>query len=203
MSHIDPMNIKPGYLEGQLLVSTPYIKDNFFEETVVYIFAHGEKEGSVGVVINRPLRGISGEMILKELDINLEDVNLQKPKDFSVYFGGPLEAKRGIILHSSDFKSDLIHSTQVDDDIVITQDIQLLKKIASGNGPQQSMVVFGYAAWDAGQLESEIRDNCWFNVPSCNDLIFSNMSSREKWKNTAKIIGIDDVFKFSMMAGNA
>ena len=37
--------------------------------------------------------------------------------------------------------------------------------MARGEGPAEAVVALGYAGWDGGQLEDEIRANAWLNAP--------------------------------------
>ena len=39
--------------------------------------------------------------------------------------------------------------------------------------PKQFIITLGYAGWDQGQLEQELIDNTWLNVPADPDLIFN------------------------------
>jgi len=195
-----------GFLEGQILVATPHVRDELFEHSVIYVFCHDEEEGALGIVINRPLRGISSDLILKELDITFDrDIYGRKfkTKNFSIYFGGPVDAKRGIILHSNDFTCDITNSNKITDTLRITQDIELLKTIAAGKGPSNNMVIFGYATWKQGQLEQEIKDNNWLHFPANNKLIFSKLNSQEKWELAAEMIGINDMSRYSTAVGHA
>jgi len=47
-----------------------------------------------------------------------------------------------------------------------------LRDIASGKGPKQSLIAFGYAGWGPGQLESEIARRDWVMAPADPKLIF-------------------------------
>ena len=43
----------------------------------------------------------------------------------------------------------------------VTVDVGVLRGLTGSGGPQQASVVFGYAGWDAGQLEQETTRGVW------------------------------------------
>ena len=47
----------------------------------------------------------------------------------------------------------------VADGIALTANVDVLKDVASGEGPKQSLLALGYAGWTQGQLETEIEGN--------------------------------------------
>ena len=78
----------------------------------------------------------------------------------------------------------------VDRDLALTATIDILKAIAFGTGPRQSLLAMGYAGWGPGQLDTEIKSNGWLNVAADNELVFGpNLD--EKWDQAMSKIGID------------
>ena len=73
--------------------------------------------------------------------------------------------------------------------------------IAKGEGPRISILAIGYAGWEAGQLEYEIKQNSWMTVPVESSFVFDEQVSN-KWKEAYKIIGIDPT-SLSFFSGNA
>jgi putative transcriptional regulator len=59
----------------------------------------------------------------------------------------------------------------------------------------------GFARWDAGQLEREIRDNAWLPVPADERLMF-DLPFQKRWQASWQFLGVD-VEKLSLTAGNA
>src|SRR5919107_418062 len=64
-----------GYLGGQLLIATPSMQDPRFAGSIICVCAHSE-EGAMGLVLNRPMEGLSFDDLLKQLD--LEPVPAQR-----------------------------------------------------------------------------------------------------------------------------
>jgi putative transcriptional regulator len=68
--------------KGKILISEPFLPDNFFNRTVVYLADH-TKDGSVGFILNRPLdikvrEAVSGFDNLINISI-WEDLSLRIP----------------------------------------------------------------------------------------------------------------------------
>lgn len=180
-----------GYLAGQMLIAMPQMQDTRFSRTVVYLCAH-TAEGAMGLVVNRLFNALSFPDLLEQLSI--EPTPLCEP--IRIHFGGPVEAGRGFVLHSTDYVQET--TLLVDDRVALTATVDVLKAIAEGRGPKQSMLALGYAGWSAGQLDNEIRENAWLNVPADDDLLFG-IEVERKWERAIAKIGVD----FSMLSGDA
>ena len=50
--------------------------------------------------------------------------------------------------------------------------MEIYRDIAAGKGPQNSIMVFGYAGWAPGQLEGEMAQNAWYTAPLDLKLVF-------------------------------
>ena len=180
-----------GYLAGQMLIAMPQMQDARFSRAVVYLCAH-TAEGAMGLVVNRLFNALSFPDLLEQL--NIEPTPLCDP--IRIHFGGPVEAGRGFILHSTDYVQDT--TLLVDDQVALTATVDVLKAIAEGRGPKQCLLALGYAGWGAGQLDSEIRENAWLNAPADEELLFG-LEIERKWERAIAKIGVD----FSMLSGEA
>ncbi len=183
-----------GYLEGQLLVATPAIMGEFFNESVIYIFAHNAG-GAMGIVLNKPLDMVHYASLFQQLGI---DVTSQK-RDLTVYHGGPVEENRGFVLHSSDYSTE--DTLKHESGIYVTASLTVLRDLAKDQGPKQALLAVGYAGWSAGQLEAEIESNSWINVPATPSLVFHE-DDEAKHALSAKSLGVD-MMRFSPVAGHA
>jgi len=171
------------YLVGQLLVAMPGMGDPRFEKTVIYLCAHNA-DGAMGLVVNRAMEELTFPDMLEQLGI---DVTGNSPS-INIHFGGPVESGRGFVLHSSDYLRDA--TMVVDDDVALTATLDILKAIAGGGGPMQSLLALGYAGWGPGQLDGEIMSNGWLSVDADADLVFGD-DLDGKWERAMKKIGID------------
>jgi putative transcriptional regulator len=180
-----------GYLGGQMLIAMPRMEDARFARTVVYICAHSA-EGAMGLVVNRLFSALTFPDLLKQLDI--EPTPVCDP--IRIHFGGPVEAGRGFVLHSTDYVQD--GTLLVDEQVGLSATIDVLKAIAEGRGPKQRLLALGYAGWNAGQLDHELRENVWLNVPADENLLFGPEIDR-KWEQAIAKIGVD----FNMLSADA
>jgi len=184
MSNIDQsFEDHSAYLAGQLLVAMPGMQDPRFEKTVIYMCAHNA-DGAMGLVVNRGLDTLTFPDMLEQLDI---DVTGAGPP-INIHFGGPVETGRGFVLHSSDYLQDA--TLIVDNELALTATLDILKAIALGGGPLQSLLALGYAGWGPGQLDGEIKSNGWLSVAADKDLVFGG-DLNGKWDRAMGKIGID------------
>ncbi len=173
-------------LIGTLLVAMPMpaMGDARFERSVIYICAHSE-EGSMGLVINKPADHITFPELLEQLKV---DGAGPESEMIRVHVGGPVDTSRGFVLHSADYFVES-STVQVSDAIGLTATVDILRAIAAGSGPQNSILALGYAGWGPGQLEMEIKSNGWLNCPAEPDLIFAPDLDL-KWNHAMDRIGI-------------
>ena len=193
---------KPGYLDGQILVAMPTIRDDRFSRTVIYLCAHSS-EGAMGIVINQPAPHIDFGDLLVQLEVIPDNKLIELPMragEVKVLKGGPVETGRGFVLHSADFFIE--NSTlPIDNGICLTATLDILKAIARGQGPESAVLALGYAGWAPGQLESEIHANGWLNCDADPELVFSTRAEL-KYESALRKIGIDPA-KLSSEAGHA
>lgn len=200
-TNIEPSR-RPGYLDGQVLVAMPSIRDERFARTVIYLCAHSD-EGAMGIVVNQPAQNIKFRDLLVQLEVLPTENLIEVPpraEAIRVLKGGPVETGRGFVLHSADFFIE--NSTlPIDDGICLTATLDILKAIARGQGPESAVLALGYAGWAPGQLENEIQANGWLNCDADPDLVFGG-DAESKYKLALQKIGIDPA-KLSSEAGHA
>jgi putative transcriptional regulator len=179
-----------GYLDGQMLIAMPTMRDERFARTLIYICAHSS-EGAMGIVVNQPAANINFADLLVQLEVIKDDDLIQLPRRagaVQVLKGGPVEPGRGFVLHSSDFFIE--NSTlPIDDGICLTATLDVLKAIAKGDGPNSALLALGYAGWAPGQLETEIQENGWLHCSADPDLIFGD-DLGHKYERALRKLGI-------------
>lgn len=179
------------FLDGQLLIAMPSMSDKRFARSVIYLCAHSE-DGAMGLIINHRADNITFESLLERLDVKGADQAILVPdavREQHVHFGGPVETGRGFVLHSADYYAD--ESTlEIDEQTSLTATIDILKAIATGEGPERSMLALGYAGWASGQLESEIQSNGWLHCEADPELVF-DPELDSKYERALAKIGID------------
>jgi putative transcriptional regulator len=191
-----------GYLDGQMLIAMPTMRDERFARSVIYICAHSS-EGAMGIVVNQPAGNIDFSDLLVQLEVIPDGERIELPRragDVKVLKGGPVETGRGFVLHSSDFFIE--NSTlPIDDGICLTATLDILKAIARGEGPASAVLALGYAGWAPGQLEAEIQENGWLHCAADTELLF-DPDIDSKYDKALKKIGVA-VGMLSSEAGHA
>src|SRR6266849_2667248 len=191
-----------GYLDGQMLIAMPAMRDERFLRSVIYVCAHSS-EGAMGIVVNQPAANINFSDLLVQLEVIPAADLIQLPPRagmVKVLKGGPVETGRGFVLHSADFFIE--NSTlPIDEGICLTATLDILKAIARGKGPASALLALGYAGWGPGQLENEIHGNGWLHCAPDADLIFGT-DIDVKYDRALKKIGIE-VGMLSSEAGHA
>jgi putative transcriptional regulator len=179
-----------GYLDGQMLIAMPSMRDERFARTLIYICAHSS-DGAMGIVVNQPASNIKFPDLLVQLDVISDRDVIRLPLSagsVQVLKGGPVEPGRGFVLHSSDYFVE--NSTlPIDDGISLTATLDVLKDIAKGSGPGNALLALGYAGWAPGQLETEMQENGWLHCTADTDLIFGSDISA-KYDRALRKLGI-------------
>ena len=170
------------YLKGKyhettknfFIVATKKLKDTRFKNTVVVMLDHDE-EGALGVVIKKPLGFATIGSLIKSLNdetIKKDLLNYKVP----IYWGGPLDNNKILIIHSKDYKNK---NTKSYDKVSISNDYKALLDIAKKKGPIKSLVVIGVSAWTEGQLEGEIDKGHWNLSEITQDILFQEKNEKK------------------------
>ena len=144
------------HLAGSLLVAHPSLLDSHFKRTVVLMTAHSAEEGSLGVIVNRPLN-----QTLEQYDSELAGTEFAA---VPLYEGGPVGSDQMILVAwkwasaAGTFKLYF----GIDED----KARQILK-----DDPEFELRGFiGHSAWGDGQLEGELEVDAWLVCPLSPDL---------------------------------
>ncbi len=140
---------------GTLLVAHPAVDEPTFARTVIYLMGQSEAEGTMGVIINRPL-------VVDHID---QDSPVKNWMDSSaspatIFMGGPVEPDGYICL--SPHTSAATGITSID--IASSSPVHL-------DAPHR--LFRGYSGWSTGQLENEIALGGWFVVEALPGDVFT------------------------------
>jgi putative transcriptional regulator len=113
--------------------------------------------------------------------------------------GGPVHTDRGFVLHRPGGSWD--HTHKVSATIQVTTSRDVLAAMARGEGPTDAFIALGYAGWESGQLEREMRENAWTSMPVDARVVFE-LPYEERWIGAWRLLGID-VDRVSLVAGHA
>ncbi|CAL4324187.1 YqgE/AlgH family protein [Buchnera aphidicola] len=185
-------------LQHQLLIAMPGIKNPLFKKTVIYICEHNQ-DGAMGIIINKPLKNIKIQHILKKLNIESSRCIFGPKIKDPVIMGGPQAKERGFILHSS--KKPFYSSIRISDTTTITTSKDILESMGIIEEPQKILVALGYCTWGKNQLEKELLNNFWLTSSANHDILF-NIPISKRWTHAAKNIGIN-MYQLSVHFGHA
>jgi len=166
-------------LAGQLLVATEGLQGSPFARTVVYMVRH-DADGAFGLVINRPGPALPFASLLRQMQIDPGDATGR----IRVHEGGPVEARRGFVLHTAEYATN--GAERVADDVALTTRPDVLADIARGSGPRRYRFLHGYAGWRGGQLEDEIAAGAWITVSADPEILFDEDYATKWARATAR-----------------
>ena len=182
-------------LTGKLLIAMPDMGDPRFDRAVIYMCAHSS-DGAMGLIVNKPTPDVRLTDLLEQLSIDEGDV----ATDVRIHFGGPVETGRGFVLHTSDYKSGA-GTMEVANGVAMTATLDILEDIATGGGPNRSMLGLGYTGWGPGQLENELVNYGWLVCDATEDILFGR-AAEHKWTAALKVLGVDPLM-LSASGGSA
>lgn len=153
MQNLDYKNIGV----GDCLIAPPNIPDSKFSKTVILLFDH-DKEGSLGLIINRPTQHTIEELI--------DSDDYPRIGSLSVNWGGPVHPNVVNVLHTNDWKT--AKTLPITRELSITSDSRMYDYIEHSAEPNNWKSFFGFASWAPNQLEGELsgtypwkKDQSW------------------------------------------
>lgn len=155
------------FLTGQLLIASPTMGDPRFLQTVILMVRH-DRNGALGIVINRPIGDRPLARLLEALGENDPGV----AGTVRIFAGGPVQPDIGFVLHSTDYHRP--DTLDIDGHVAMTSSREILRDIGNQRGPNKSLIAFGYAGWAPGQLEGELAHGFWYTTPQDANLVFDD-----------------------------
>jgi len=160
---------------GQLLIASSDLRDPF--DHAVIMMAQHDRNGALGIVINRPIARRSIATILAALGADTAGVT----DSVLVFLGGPVSPNIAFALHSAEYRRP--HTMDIDGRVALSDAAEVLRDIGVGKGPKRSLIAFGYAGWAPHQLDDEIARGAWITAPENPALVFD--ADRNKLWNEA------------------
>lgn len=183
-------------LKNHFIIAMPTLSDSLFSRSVVYICEHN-RDGAMGIIINKPLFELNVETVLSRLDITAQKNCAEL--EYPVFAGGPLAEEQGFILHAP--QSGFSSSIKVSDEVMITTSLDSLRSIGTPEQPQDLFVALGYSGWQHLQLENEIARNDWLVANADPKIIFES-PIEDRWHKAAETLGVN-MNTISHQMGNA
>lgn len=164
-------NIKPKM--GRVLITEPLLNDDVFSRSVVYL-VDDLNDSHLGFILNKK----TGAKASKLID-GFEHTNLD------VYIGGPVNSEVVYVIHSI---KNIKKSEPIANGLFLNGDIDQIKDLArKGKANNRNTKIFlGHSAWEVGQLEEEIFNNCWLVADSETSIVFKN--DNNLWANSLNLV---------------
>lgn len=162
---------------GRLLVAPPAQEDDFWSESVIYIYEQNQAS-VVGIVLNKP-----SDKTVSDL---AEHHGFVYPKKDLIHLGGPVNSSALVMLHTDDWIcSNTMH---IEGNLRVSSDKSMLKRICNSDTPQHWRMFLGMAGWIPTQLEGEIsgtppwsKKTAWLLAPADQSIIFEKHPEK-MWK---------------------
>lgn len=151
-------------LAGSLLIAHPSQSEGYFKRTVILMIIHSAEDGSLGLVMNRPLHQSLGDYSAEFAESKLASVPL--------FAGGPVnDTQLTLVAWKQNEETGTLHFYFGIDES------KALEIIA--NDPQFELRGFlGYSGWSEEQLEEELKTDAW---------VLTELSAKLSELNTPRI----------------
>ncbi len=146
--------------KGRVLITEPFLEDDYFERSVVLICEHND-EGSFGFVLNN------------YAELTLSEVSDFPPYDAQISLGGPVDPQHLYYIHT--LGPEITGSIKIVDGLFMGGDFLEIKEKAKLGLLKKGQIRFfiGYSGWTKGQLEDELAKNAWLvgNITSLDSIM--------------------------------
>ena len=163
--------------KGQLLLAEPsIIGDVSFNRSVILLADH-TLEGSVGFILNKPLK------------YNVNDLLPEILSNFKVYNGGPVEQDNLYFIHN--IPKLIPNSIEISNGIFWGGDFESTKELINTGVIKKKNIRFflGYTGWDANQLDEELNANSWILIKNIYKNKILGKNSIDFWKEKIVELG--------------
>lgn len=163
--------------KGQLLIAEPsIIGDLSFNRSVILLADHN-LEGSVGFIINKPLKYTINDLV--------PDVEAS----FEIYNGGPVEQDNLYFIHN--IPELITDSVEISSGIFWGGNFELTKNLINNGEIKKDNIRFflGYTGWEAQQLENEMKSNSWILTENMYENKIIGRPTTDFWKEKILELG--------------
>ncbi|MCH2224580.1 MAG: YqgE/AlgH family protein [Crocinitomicaceae bacterium] len=163
--------------KGSLLISEPFLADQYFGRSVIFICEHNE-EGTFGFVLNN--------FVAVQLENVVTDFPDIKTK---VSIGGPVDTSNLFFLHGL---GDLIpDSREIIPGVYIGGRFETVKEALRNDPSRIEFIRFfiGYSGWDADQLKAEMKEKSWLVKNKFKSSRIFDINEEDIWKHLLEDLG--------------
>ncbi len=163
--------------KGHLLIAEPsIIGDLSFNRSVILLADHNQ-EGSVGFIINKPLKYTINDLV-PDVEAN-----------FKIYNGGPVEQDNLYFIHN--VPNLIPGSIEISSGIFWGGNFDLTRELINDGKIKKDNIRFflGYTGWEAKQLEDEMQANSWIVTENLYQNKIIGKSTTDFWKEKILELG--------------
>jgi putative transcriptional regulator len=170
--------------KGDLLLSEPFLLDDHFTRSVIFLCEHNE-EGSFGFILNNTL-----DLRLHDFAEDFPDVNV------TVGFGGPVDRNQLFFIHTI---PNLEASIPISPDVYMGGNYAKVLELLQNEKITVNDIRFfiGYTGWGPEQLEEELEAKTWIVTRPPSTVPLMHASDDTLWKDILRAMGGN----YSRMAG--
>ncbi|MES2799505.1 MAG: YqgE/AlgH family protein [Bacteroidota bacterium] len=135
---------------GSILISDPFLDEDYFRRSVVLLCSHENSDGSFGLVLNNFVK-----LDLHEIEHSFPDINAR------ISIGGPVDTEFLFFIHT--YGELVEEATLIKGNLYFGGNYNdLREQILKDDDPEKNVRFFlGYSGWSAGQLKNELKENSW------------------------------------------
>lgn len=118
-----------------------------------------------------------------------EEIGLETPLNFPMYWGGPVKQGSIWMLHSSEWYID--KTMHVNEEWAVTSHDSMFHHIADGDTPREFRFIHGFTSWGPGQLDGELSgkhpwtpSSSWVVSPDPGPGWLFNHPEETLWENS-------------------
>lgn len=163
--------------KGHLLIAEPSIVGDLSFNRSVILLADHNNEGSVGFIINKPLK------------YTINDLIPEICARFKIYNGGPVEQDNLYFIHN--IPNLISNSIEISNGIYWGGDFESTKELINEGKINKDNIRFflGYTGWDENQLEHEMLENSWIITENNYENKIIGKSATHFWQEQIKELG--------------
>jgi len=177
---------------GTMLIASLALEDPNFRRTVVLIIQYSAEDGTLGLILNRPLGdkvSLYSSEELKKLTGAKDSVSDAPAELGGLFFqGGPVEPGYLFFLHR--LENAIEGGSQVCPGVLLGGDLDAIRahKLVFPAGDPPLRFYLGYSGWKEGQLEAEIEMGAWVLGEARTELVF-DPEPEQVWQRALYSLG--------------
>lgn len=165
--------------QGSLLIAEPFLKEDFFNHSVICLTEYNPVGSVMGVVLNHRLPIMLSKAI----------TGITRSECIPIFCGGPMSRDRLFFLHT--VPDSIPDGHLVTDGLFLAGNFEAMRDYVNGGGIIEGKIRFfvGYSGWTGHQLDEEIASNVWAVSSPRNISNLLRGSGDSCWHRYVRILG--------------